>query len=142
MDEGKGQRPGKKNKIELPTDPEKRGYRGGMRSSLIWVVLFFITLIAVSYLWNREPEAPEIDFRVFKNISPEISLYTIARYYPSLTEAGRHRLEYDLDFNVEVINNLYVGGTFYFSYDSRTGDGALSNGDLGFTTKLSYKFGL
>jgi len=65
MDENRGQKPGKKNKIELPTDPEKRGYRGGMRSSLIWVVLFFITLIAVSYLWNREPEAPEIDFKVF-----------------------------------------------------------------------------
>ena len=84
----------------------------------------------------------QLDFRVFKNLSPEISLTTIGRYYPSLTEAGRHRLEYDLDFNVEVVNNLYVGGTFYFSYDSKTADGALSNGDLGFTTKLSYKFGL
>jgi cell division protease FtsH len=66
MNEGKGQRPGKKNKIELPTDPEKRQYRGGLRSSLIWVVLFFITLIAVSYLWNREPEDLEIDYSVFR----------------------------------------------------------------------------
>ncbi len=66
MDEGKGQRPGKKNKIEIPTDPDKRQYRGGLRSSLIWVVLFFITLIAVSYLWNRQPEDLEIDYSVFR----------------------------------------------------------------------------
>ena len=66
MDEGKGQRPHKKNKMELPTDPDKRQYRGGLRSSLIWVVLFFVTLIAVSYLWNRAPEDLEIDYSVFR----------------------------------------------------------------------------
>jgi cell division protease FtsH len=66
MDERKSHRPGKKNKIELPTDPDKRQFRGGLRSSLIWVVLFFITLIAVSYLWNREPEDLEVDYTVFR----------------------------------------------------------------------------
>jgi cell division protease FtsH len=66
MTDQKDQKPGKKDKIELPSDPNKRPYRGGLRSSLIWVVLFFITLIAVSYLWNREPEDLEIDYTVFR----------------------------------------------------------------------------
>jgi cell division protease FtsH len=66
MDEGRNQKPGRKGKIELPTDPGKRQYRGGLRSSLIWVMLFFVTLIAVSYLWNREPEDLEIDYTVFR----------------------------------------------------------------------------
>ena len=66
MKDEKDQKPGKKDKIELPPDPNKRPYRGGLRSSLIWVVLFFITLIAVSYLWNREPEDLEIDYTVFR----------------------------------------------------------------------------
>ncbi len=66
MDEGKGHKPGGKDKIELPTDPGKRGYRGGLRSSLIWVVFFLITLVAVSYLWNREPQDLEIDYSTFR----------------------------------------------------------------------------
>ena len=56
----------RKTRWRLPTDPDKRQYRGGLRSSLIWVVLFFITLIAVSYLWNRAPEDLEIDYSVFR----------------------------------------------------------------------------
>ena len=66
MDNGKAPKPGKKDKIQLPTDPNKSPYRGGLRSSLIWVVLFFITLIAVSYLWQREPQDLEIDYSVFR----------------------------------------------------------------------------
>jgi cell division protease FtsH len=66
MDEGRDQRPGRKDKLQLPPDPNKRPYRGGFRSSLIWVILFFITLIAVSYLWNRQPEDLEVDYSVFR----------------------------------------------------------------------------
>ncbi len=57
--------------------PERRGdfrygsskrppAKGGLKGGFLWIVLFFITLLVVSVLWNREPETVEISYTLFR----------------------------------------------------------------------------
>ncbi len=74
MQQNKASKDSRKDKIKLPSSggkrpyrrnqkmvPERRGYRGG----LIWVALFLITLLIVSFLWNREAGEIEILYSDF-----------------------------------------------------------------------------
>ena len=74
MAEQKASKDSRKDKLRLPSSggkrpyrrnqkmvPERRGFRGG----LIWIVLFLITLLLVSFLWNREAGEVEILYSDF-----------------------------------------------------------------------------
>jgi cell division protease FtsH len=74
MDDDKGMKQTGKDKLKLHgsggkrpygTDPKKIPPRKGLRGGFVWVVLFFITLLAVSVLWNRDSGEVEILYYEF-----------------------------------------------------------------------------
>jgi cell division protease FtsH len=75
MEDDTSKKKGRKDKLELPRDGRKRGYGGedgkgpyrrGLRGGFIWIILFLITLFAVSYLWNRDAGQVEISYTVLR----------------------------------------------------------------------------
>ena len=74
MDEDKGTKQAGKDKLRLPGTGGKRPYGGdpknvpqrrGLRGGFIWVVLFLITLLALSMFWNRNTGEVEILYSEF-----------------------------------------------------------------------------
>jgi len=60
--------------------------------------------------------------------------------FPSLTESGRVRAEADVDWRIELVEDLFFDLTFYGSYDSKAESSAPSNSDYGVVTSLGYSF--
>jgi cell division protease FtsH len=63
-----------KDKLRLPSSGSQRPYRGdprrnaprrGLRGGFVWIILFLITLLAVSVLWNRDSGEVEVPYYVF-----------------------------------------------------------------------------
>jgi cell division protease FtsH len=74
MDEDKGTKQAGKDNLKLPGSGGKRPYGGdpknipprrGLKGGFIWVVLFLITLLAVSMFWNRDSGEAEILYSEF-----------------------------------------------------------------------------
>lgn len=81
-----------------------------------------------------------ISYQIYRYTFPEISLNTKLDLYPSFNNTGRYRVDYNIDVNVEVFNNFYIGGKFYYNFDSKPPSDNASNNDYGFTTTLGYSF--
>lgn len=79
-------------------------------------------------------------YEIFKFSSPEVHLKTRIDWYPSLNSSKRYRIDYTLDLNIEVFYNFFVGGKFYYSFDSKPASSAASNNDYGITTSFGYSF--
>lgn len=60
--------------------------------------------------------------------------------FPSLTESGRVRVEADVDWRIELVEDLFFDLGFYGSYDSKADPSAPSNSDYGVVTSLGYTF--
>jgi len=74
MNESKGRKQAGKDKLKLhgsggkrpySSDPKKVPPRRGFKGGFIWVVLFLITLLAISVLWNRDSGEAEILYYEF-----------------------------------------------------------------------------
>jgi cell division protease FtsH len=85
MDEKQTPKQSGKDKLELPrSGGGKRGYRGdgkmgaprrGLKGGLAWVILFLITLVAVSVFWRRETGEIEI---LYSELRAQITAANIA----------------------------------------------------------------
>lgn len=78
-------------------------------------------------------------YQIFKRTDPEISLTNTLDYYQSFSR-NRYRVDYFLDVKFEIINNLFLGGNFYYNFDSNPVSETASNSDFGFTTTIGYSF--
>ena len=76
MDEDKGRKQTGKDNLKLHGsggkrpyggDPKKAPPRRGLRGGFIWIVLFLITLLAISVLWNRDSGEVDILYYEFMN---------------------------------------------------------------------------
>ena len=79
-------------------------------------------------------------YELFKFSRPEIHIKTRIDIYPSLNQAKRYRLDYNLDLNVEVFYNFFIGAKFYYNFDSKPASANAANDDYGITTSLGYSF--
>jgi hypothetical protein len=93
----------------------------------------------VSNTTNLEGQV-SISYQIFKYNFPEISLNTKLDFYPSLNSLERYRVDYNFDANIEIFYNFYVGGKFYYNFDSKPASETGSNDDYGFTTTIGYTF--
>jgi len=82
-----------------------------------------------------------LDYKLFYNSSPKKSLDAAYYIFPSLSDWGRLRMEFDLNTKIEVIKDFFVGLVFYYNYDSKPLEGASSNYDYGINFTLGYTFG-
>jgi hypothetical protein len=81
-----------------------------------------------------------IGYNYFKYSSPERSLNSVLRVFPSLTESGRWRATFDTDFRLELVTDLFWKLYVYASYDSEPISIEGSSSDYGINSSLGYKF--
>ena len=91
------------------------------------------------YKTNLESLAT-IQFKEFRYSFPKLSIDALFTIFPSLTEWGRIRSEFQLNTSVEVFKDFNVGLSFYDSYDNMPPEGAASKNDFSFNFTITYKF--
>ena len=82
-----------------------------------------------------------IQYKRFYNSTPKLSIDADYYIFPSLSDWGRVRMEFDLGIKVEIIKDFNVGLTGYYNYDSHPLEGASSKHDYGLNFTLGYQFG-
>jgi Protein of unknown function, DUF481 len=82
-----------------------------------------------------------VNYKLFYNSSPKKTLNASVAIFPSVTDWGRIRMEFDLSGRVEAFKDFFIGLVFYDNYDSKPLEGAFSNNDFGLNFTLSYNFG-
>jgi hypothetical protein len=76
----------------------------------------------------------------FQFDDPNVDLSITLAIYPSLTESGRVRAQFDATYRWEIINDLFWELTYYNTYDSDPADGALSTNDYAVVTSLGWRY--
>ncbi|HET6564652.1 MAG TPA: DUF481 domain-containing protein [Xanthomonadales bacterium] len=82
-----------------------------------------------SFLW---------DYFMFSH--PERNIAVNFNVYPSLTDVGRYRVNFDTVMKIELVSDLYFDITAYASYDNRPVSESASQSDYGVTSGLGYNF--
>jgi hypothetical protein len=81
-----------------------------------------------------------VDYSRYIYDSPAIDLSSRFTAYPSFTESGRYRTQFDINLRWEVISDLFWDFSFYNSYDSEPPSDAASGTDRGVVTSLGWSF--
>jgi putative salt-induced outer membrane protein YdiY len=76
----------------------------------------------------------------FRYDLPELDLSSDLRVYPSLSESGRVRSEFDITFKWEFIDDLFWSLSYYNSFDSNPADPDASKSDFGINTSVGWDF--
>jgi putative salt-induced outer membrane protein YdiY len=71
---------------------------------------------------------------------PKTSFDIKGSYYPSLSDPGRNRLQFDTSVSRELFRDFSLSASFYDSYDSRPPSSATVTNDFGIVTSLGWKF--
>lgn len=79
------------------------------------------------------------EFEYFTYDSPKTSLTTSLTLFPSVTDSGRIRGNFELGLRRELVSDLFLELSFYNSYDSRPPEEGEKN-DYGIVTSLGYTF--
>jgi len=80
-------------------------------------------------------------WKVYKYTNPKVWVDANMSYIPYLTDGGRYRTSFNLNPKVSVFSdNLKIGFTFYYNYDSEPPSEAYSTNDYGINLQLSYSF--
>jgi hypothetical protein len=67
----------------------------------------------------------------------DLSLQTTAVFYPSLTEKGRVRLDFNFNLKYDITSNLYIKSGITYNFDNQPVEGA-SKGDYTFQTTFGW----
>ncbi|MDH5305246.1 MAG: DUF481 domain-containing protein [Gammaproteobacteria bacterium] len=71
---------------------------------------------------------------------PTVDLTTSLATFPSITDAGRLRAQFDISLKWEIIKDLYWDLSYYNTYDSDPPSGSLSTTDYGIVTSIGWSF--
>lgn len=71
---------------------------------------------------------------------PSLDLSVGLRAYPSFTESGRLRAEFDARMRYELVNDLFVDLRVYESYDSDPPGGEGAANDYGVVTSIGWSY--
>jgi hypothetical protein len=69
-----------------------------------------------------------------------MDITTILYAFPSLSTAGRVRLEFDSKLRIEIFKDFYWSLNLYNSFDSEPPTATANRNDFGVTTSLGWKF--
>jgi len=69
----------------------------------------------------------------------DLSILTSAAIYPSLTESGRYRADFNFDMKYDLPLDLYIKMSLTYNYDNQPIEGA-SESDYVFTTSFGWEF--
>jgi len=79
------------------------------------------------------------DYNFFQYSTPKADVKVALDLYPSLTDWGRYRTEFDIKFRREMITDFFLDIDFYYSFDNRESEEA-ANEDYGTILGLSWTF--
>lgn len=80
-------------------------------------------------------------WKVYKYTAPKVWLDANVAYLPYFTDPGRNRITFNLNPQVSVIgDDLKVGFTSYYAYDSKPSGDADSSDDYGLNLTITYSF--
>ena len=71
---------------------------------------------------------------------PTTTLDVGLQYYPSLSDAGRHRMQLDTSVKQELFKDLFVSLSLYNSYDSRPPNPMSSSNDIGVVASIGWTY--
>lgn len=71
---------------------------------------------------------------------PTIDLSTKLAVFPSITDSGRTRAQFDINLRWEMISDLFWDLAYYNTYDSDPPSGSLSTNDYGMVTSIGWSF--
>jgi len=80
------------------------------------------------------------DYILFKYDSPKADITTGLDVFPSITEEGRYRAQYDIKLRYEVVSDLFVDLSFYVDYDNQPASGAAANMDYQIVTSVGWSY--
>jgi len=83
-----------------------------------------------------------IAYEYFRYSEPERSFSTELTVFPSITDRGRWRAEFNADWDIEFVNDFFWIFSIFASYDSDplTDDAETSKSDYGVTSSLAYEW--
>jgi len=81
-----------------------------------------------------------VTYEYYKYSDPERRWSTNLVVFPSLSNFGRVRAQFNTDFRLEFVDDLFWVFDIFASYDSEPLASEASNSDYGFTSSLAYKF--
>lgn len=71
---------------------------------------------------------------------PKTTLDVTSQYYPSLSDPGRHRVQFDAAVKQEILKDFFVSVSGYNTYDSRPPNPAFSNNDVGVVLSVGWSY--
>jgi hypothetical protein len=71
---------------------------------------------------------------------PTTNLDLRLQYYPSLSDRGRHRAQFDASIKQELLKDLFAALTLYNSYDSRPPNDAADRNDVGIVASVGWTY--
>ena len=71
---------------------------------------------------------------------PKTSFDIKGTWYPSITDPGRNRLQFDTSVSRELFRDFSVSASFYDSYDNRPPASATVTNDVGIVTSIGWRF--
>lgn len=89
--------------------------------------------------WNMDA-ATALSYRLFRFQDPEINVTSQLTVYPSLTVAGRYRINYNISSRVEIVSDMYFKLSFVDTYDSKPTSTNAANNDFYISTSIGYSF--
>jgi len=81
-----------------------------------------------------------LEYRIFNNAPPKTNLITKLALYPSITEKGRVRTDFEVKGSIEIWNDFNYSLTYYYSADNQPATEGAANVDWGITTSVGYTF--
>ena len=80
-------------------------------------------------------------WRVYKYTSPKVWVESSVNFFPYITGNSRYRVNVNVGPKISVINDdLQVGFTYYYAYDTRPPSEASSTFDWGINLEVTYSF--
>ena len=80
------------------------------------------------------------DFTIFDYDTPKTDLRSSVVAYPSLTEAGRLRLDFQASLRQELVEDFFLDLTVYTNYDSDPPTATADTTDYGILLSVGYSF--
>ncbi len=109
------------------------GYYLARTNSTYWNVIAGIAFNNETFLESPDPEQVNDDRQSYEGVlSTELNLYDIGdlniltntTWYPSLTEAGRNRIDFKFDISYDLPYDFYIKSGITLNYDSKPTSGA------------------
>ncbi len=82
----------------------------------------------------------KLNFKWFQYRHPKIDVTNRINVYPSITDFGRVRMEYNLSSKFEIVKDLFLNLQLYDYYDNETSQGSKANNDWGIITSIGFTF--